>query len=176
MSNNAMWVTLAIFGGLYAYSTLKDDGAKIIDTAADALNITKDTNLAYKGTSALFGEDFMIDKIGGGIAKILGTDPKTQKPSTTSTSTSSTSSTSGAIPYQYLDAKQVNGKWYKLVNGKWLLINSVDKIVMQNGRYKAQVIKSTVATKTNTVGVLKPAPNQAALDKAATDSFWGQFK
>lgn len=177
MSNNAMWVTLAIFGGLYAYSTLKSDGEKVIDTVADALNITKDTNLAYKGATGLFGEDFVIDKIGGSIAKLLGTDPKTQKPSTTNTSTTSTStSPSGAIPYVYLDAKQVNGKWYKLIKGKWLLINSVDKIVMQNGRYKAQVIKSTVATKTNTVGVLKPAPNQAALDKAATDSFWGQFK
>lgn len=174
MSSNAMWVTLAIFGGLYAYSTLKSDGEKFIDTVADALNITKDTNLASKGARAIFGEDNVIDIVGGGIAKLLGTDPLAQNKTAPSTSTST--SQSGAIPYVYLDAKQVNGKWYKLVNGKWSLINSVDKIVMQNGRYKAQVIKSTVATKTNTVGVLKPAPNQAALDKAATDSFWGKFK
>lgn len=172
MSNNSMWVALAIFGGIYAYSTLKSDGGKIIDATADALNITKDTNLASKGARAILGEDFVIDKIGGGIAKLLGTDPLAQNKTAPSTSTT----TSGAIPYVYLDAKQVSGKWYKLVSGKWVLISSTDKIVMQNGRYKAQVIKATTATKTNTVGILKPAPNQAALDKAATNSFWDSFK
>lgn len=174
MSNNSMWVALAIFGGIYAYSTLKSDGKALIDSAKDAVNITSDKNLAYKATNAVFGEDFVIDKIGGGIAKLLGTDPLAQTKNAPSTSTSTTQS--GAIPYVYLDAKQLNGKWYKLVSGKWLLINSVDKIVMQNGRYKAQVIKAKTATKTNTVGVLKPAPNQAALDKAATNSFWDSFK
>lgn len=173
MSNNSMWVALAIFGGIYAYSTLKSDGGKIIDATADALNITKDTNLAFKGARAVFGEDFVIDKIGGGIAKLLGTDPLAQNKTAPSTSKSTNKE---FIPYDYLDAKQSGGKWYKLVSGKWLLIGSADKIVTIEGRYKAKVIKSTTATKTNTVGVLKPAPNQAALDKAATNSFWDSFK
>lgn len=173
MSNNSMWVALAIFGGIYAYSTLKSDGKALIDSAKDAVNITSDKNLAYKATNAVFGEDNVIDILGGGIAKLLGTDPLAQTKTAPSTSTSTNKD---FIPYDYLDAKQSGGKWYKLVSGKWLLIGSADKIVTIDGRYKAKVIKSTTATKTNTVGVLKPAPNQAALDKAATNSFWGSFK
>lgn len=90
--NNHMWTALAILGGIYAYSMLKEDAGKlkdgVVDIAKDvagAVNITKDTNLAYKGAGAIFGEDTIIDKVGGGIARILGTDPMKDYPKETKT-------------------------------------------------------------------------------------------
>ncbi len=149
MSNNAMWVTLAIFGGLYAYNTLKKDGGKVIEATADALNITKDTNLAYKGTSAVFGEDFVIDKIGGSIAKLLGTDPKKQidqpKPA------------NNQVQYINLPAREQNGKWYKLINNTWQPLMATDRVVNVSGKYVVKTIKAAAANYSNTVGVLKPS-------------------
>lgn len=55
--NNHMWTALIIFGGIYAYNTLKKDAGDIVDTVSDAVNITKDTNVAYKGVNYVVGED-----------------------------------------------------------------------------------------------------------------------
>lgn len=55
--NNHMWTALAIFGGILVYNTLKKDAGVIVDTVSDAVNITKDTNLAYKGVNKLVGKD-----------------------------------------------------------------------------------------------------------------------
>ncbi len=97
--NNHMWTALAIFGGLWVYNTLKKDAGAIVGTVADAVNITKDTNLAYKGVNKLVGEknfqrasESVFDVFNPDIKKqreeterMLRGEPTTTKPTTTPT-------------------------------------------------------------------------------------------
>lgn len=74
ISNGQAQIIIGVAGiaiALYAIYQTKDTIGKAAQATSDALNPTKDTNLAYKATSGLLGEDFVIDKIGGGVASIV---------------------------------------------------------------------------------------------------------
>lgn len=131
--NSGMWTAVTVCAVIYAYSMLKDDlksvgdkGKEVIKDVADALNPTKDTNLAYRGAGAIFGEDVLIDKVGGGIARILGTDSLAKQQSTPKPP----KKVEAGLP-----AKQFNGKWLKLAGGKWIGLTKSDKVFSVSGKY-----------------------------------------
>ena len=73
---NALLFGVGLVGGLYLLYKFKEDQVKDeIKETAQLFNPTSDKNLAYTATTAAFGEDLVIEKVGGGIARILGTDP-----------------------------------------------------------------------------------------------------
>lgn len=70
--------------GLYSLYQTKETVKNAAQATADAFNPTKDTNLASKGARAVLGDDFVIDKIGGGVANIVdffSSKKETTKPS-----------------------------------------------------------------------------------------------
>lgn len=74
ISNGQAQVLIGLVGigiALYAIYQTKDTIAKAATATKDALDPTSDKNLAYKATSGVLGEDFVIDKIGGGVAGIV---------------------------------------------------------------------------------------------------------
>lgn len=62
---------LALYYTKKAASSAVDAVENATKAAVTAVNPTSDKNLAYKATSGLLGEDFVIDKIGGGVASIV---------------------------------------------------------------------------------------------------------
>ena len=164
--NNHMWTAVAILGGIYAYSMLKEDAGKLKDGVVDlakeaakqvkiAVDPTDSKNLASRGARAVFGEDTIIDKVGGGIARILGTDPlkdypkekpPAQKPTTTPAknhrgAADNTPQSKFKNPQKTgitdtspnILAKNFNGQWKKLINGQWLPLTKSDKVVTIRG-------------------------------------------
>lgn len=80
MANNALLLGVGLVGGLYLlYKVKEDELKKQAKEAAQNFNPVSDKNLAYRATTALVGEDVLIEKVGGGIAKILGTDTYAQQ-------------------------------------------------------------------------------------------------
>lgn len=127
VSNGQAQVMLGLLGVGVAFYIVYKAKETVKDTAkatADALNPTKDTNLAYKGTSALLSEDFVIDKIGGSVAGVVDffsgkpvTAAKTTKSQTTTQTTKKGTATNTvgifkASPTAAKDTKkQVDGFW-----------------------------------------------------------------
>lgn len=82
ISNGQAQIIIGLVGigiALYAIYQTKDTIGKAAQATADALNPTKDTNLAYKATTGLLGEDFVIDNIGGGVASLVNWFKKDDK-------------------------------------------------------------------------------------------------
>lgn len=127
ISTGQAQVLLGLLGvgvAFYIVYKTKETVKDAAQATADALNPTKNTNLAYKGTSALLGEDFVIDKIGGSVASVVDffsgkpvEAAKTTKSQTTTTTTKkgTASNTVGifkASPTAAQDTKkQVDGFW-----------------------------------------------------------------
>lgn len=57
--------------GLVVYFDIKSGVKKTAKAVGTAINPMDANNLASKGARAVLGEDFVIDKIGGGVAKVV---------------------------------------------------------------------------------------------------------
>lgn len=158
--SNHMWTAVAILGGLWAYNTLKKDAGTIVETVADAVNITKDTNLAYKGVNKLVGEK-NFQRASESIFDIFNPAIKKQREETERMLKGETSAQSKKDDKEYqsynpraanyrakaketakpksteagLPARQFNGKWLKLVNKQWLPLTKSDKVFNVRGAY-----------------------------------------
>lgn len=160
--NNHMWTAIAILGGIYAYSMLKEDAGKLKDSVVDlaneaakevkiAVDPTDSKNLASRTARGVFGEDNIINGVGGAIARVLGTDPMKPKKSTQPTPNapkeyqsynpraanyraSTTKPTTTQKTEAGLPARQVNGKWLKFENGTWKNLTRSDKVFTIRGQ------------------------------------------
>lgn len=141
--NTMMWLALAIGGGVIAYTVLRKDVIAVKDTAVDAVKYVGDkanplsqSNIVNTAITEVGKAVTMKDSwsLGTQIYDWLHPEP---------TPTLTTKATSTNTNYTYLDAKQVNGKWYKLVGKTWQPIVNINAVVMQNGRYKVRIAPST---------------------------------
>lgn len=159
-NNNPMWIAITVIGGIVAYSMLKKDVVAVADKVGDGVKYVaeKSNPLSQKNVvnstitatgEAITGRSWSLGTQiydwlhpNEGEPTPTKTTPKKpdikyqshnpraanyRPPATVTTPRTAKKSDTG------LPARQVNGKWLKLVNKKWLPLTKTDKVFTIRG-------------------------------------------
>lgn len=161
-NNNPMWIAITVIGGIVAYNMLKKDVVAIADKVGDGAKYVADkanplsqknvvnsvitaTGEAITGKQWSLGtqiydwthkdEDFSQSKTKPTTPSTTeknyqSTNPRAANYRASTTKTTPTPKTEAGLP-----ARQVNGKWLKLVNKQWLPLTKSDKVFSVRGAY-----------------------------------------